>query len=167
MLVRRFRALGPPGHQPFPLALPGLLIVRLLPPALPTHQCARYNPPLLRMDQHIVNHIDIAAQDEDADAEEAVSPSTEEGPILRLSLFKSLTRLCLILVLFLQLYVTGVDGKVSEKTTGKVSTHGPRGSRRERWRASKGMTPRPRLRGMSRQGTAASRYKPGRSHRRR
>ena len=40
------------------------------------------------MDQHFVNHIDIAAQDEDAGAEETVSPSTEEGPMLRLSLFK-------------------------------------------------------------------------------
>jgi hypothetical protein len=41
------------------------------------------------MDQHIVNHIDIAAQDEDADAEETLSPSTEEGPISRLSLFQN------------------------------------------------------------------------------
>ncbi|KAH9999421.1 hypothetical protein BJV77DRAFT_1058440 [Russula vinacea] len=49
----------------------------------------------------------------------------------------------------------------------EISTHGPRGSRRERWRASKGMTPRPKSRGMNRQGTVASRHKPGRSHRRR
>jgi len=83
--------------------------------------------------------VDMLAQDEGADAEETLSPSTEEG----------------------------VDGKASEKMTGKVLTHGPRGSRRERWRASKGMTPRPRSRGINRQGTAASRYKPGRSHRRR
>jgi len=85
--------------------------------------------------------VDMPAEDEDADAdaEDTVSPSTEEG----------------------------VDGKASEKTTGKISTHGPRGSRRERWRISKGMTPRPRSRGLNRQGTTASRYKPGRSHRRR
>lgn len=62
----------------------------------------------------------------------------------------------------------GVDGRASEKPAGKkISTHGPRGSRREQWRASKGMEPRPKSRGMNRQGTAASRYKSGRSHRRR
>ncbi|KAF8485025.1 hypothetical protein DFH94DRAFT_258602 [Russula ochroleuca] len=61
----------------------------------------------------------------------------------------------------------GLDVKTSEKPTGKISTHGPRGSRRERWRTSKGMTPRPKSRGMNRQGTVASRHKPGRSHRRR
>ncbi|KAI0303139.1 hypothetical protein BC826DRAFT_903614 [Russula brevipes] len=61
-----------------------------------------------------------------------------------------------------------VDGRASEKPAGKkISTHGPRGSRREQWRASKGMEPRPKSRGMNRQGTAASRYKSGRSHRRR
>ena len=42
------------------------------------------------MDQHTINHINIAAEDQDADAEETVSPSAEEGPILRLSLFKTL-----------------------------------------------------------------------------
>jgi len=61
----------------------------------------------------------------------------------------------------------GLDGKTSEKSTGKISTHGPRGSRREHWRASKGMTPRPKSRGMNRQGTVASRHKSGRAHRRR
>ncbi|KAI0285037.1 hypothetical protein BGY98DRAFT_1087334 [Russula aff. rugulosa BPL654] len=63
----------------------------------------------------------------------------------------------------------GIDGgrKTSEKSTGKISTHGPRGSRRERWRASKGMTPRPKSRGMNGQGTIAARRKPGRAHRRR
>ncbi|KAN0127056.1 hypothetical protein V8E52_000696 [Russula decolorans] len=63
----------------------------------------------------------------------------------------------------------GTDGgrKTSEKSTGKISTHGPRGSRRERWRVSKGMTPRPKSRGMNGQGTIAARRKPGRAHRRR
>ncbi|KAF8505511.1 hypothetical protein F5888DRAFT_443240 [Russula emetica] len=63
----------------------------------------------------------------------------------------------------------GIDGgrKTSEKSTGKISTHGPRESRRERWRVSKGMTPRPKSRGMNKQGTIAARRKPGRAHRRR
>ncbi|KAH9963181.1 hypothetical protein BC827DRAFT_1193896 [Russula dissimulans] len=84
--------------------------------------------------------LDVDIPVEDADAEMAASPTTE-----------------------------GVDGKPSENSTGKkkISTHGPRGSRREQWRASKGMTPRPKSRGTNRQGTLASRYKPGRSHRRR
>ncbi|KAI0254293.1 hypothetical protein BJV78DRAFT_1121592 [Lactifluus subvellereus] len=59
------------------------------------------------------------------------------------------------------------DGTAPQKFTGKISTHGPRGSRRECWRVSKGMAPRSKSRGMNRQGTAAARYKPGRSHRRR
>jgi len=62
----------------------------------------------------------------------------------------------------------GIDGgKTSEKSTGKISTHGPKQSRRERWRVSKGMTPRPKSRGMNRQGTIAARRKSGRAHRRR
>lgn len=63
----------------------------------------------------------------------------------------------------------GIDGgrETSEKSSGKISTHGPRGSRRERWRVSKGMTPRPKSRGMNGQGTIAARRKPGRAHRRR
>jgi len=63
----------------------------------------------------------------------------------------------------------GMDGerKTAEKSTEKISTHGPRGSRRERWRVSKGMTPRPKSRGMNGQGTIAARRKPGRAHRRR
>jgi len=83
--------------------------------------------------------LDVDIPVEDADAEMAGSPITE-----------------------------GLDGKPSENSTGKkISTHGPRGSRREQWRASKGMAPRPKSRGMNKQGTIASRYKPGRSHRRR
>ncbi|KAI0301804.1 hypothetical protein B0F90DRAFT_1667668 [Multifurca ochricompacta] len=61
----------------------------------------------------------------------------------------------------------GVNGKGSQKSMGRISTHGPRGSRREQWRASKGMIPRPKSRGMNGQGIIAARYKPGRSHRRR
>jgi len=63
----------------------------------------------------------------------------------------------------------GIDGgrRTPEKSTGKISTHGPRESRRERWRVSKGMTPRPKSRGMNGQGTIAARRKPGRAHRRR
>ncbi|VDC06933.1 unnamed protein product [Peniophora sp. CBMAI 1063] len=51
--------------------------------------------------------------------------------------------------------------------TKKISTHGPRNSRREQWRLSKGMAPRPKARGMNRQGGIASKTKPGRSKRRR
>jgi hypothetical protein len=61
---------------------------------------------------------------------------------------------------------TVIEG-VAQKFKGKVSTHGPRGSRREQWRVSKGMTPRAKSRGMNRQGLAAARYKSGRPHRRR
>lgn len=50
---------------------------------------------------------------------------------------------------------------------GLVSTHGPRGSRREEWRKSKGMDPVPKRRGMNRQGGLAARRKAGRPSRRR
>ncbi|KAF9563684.1 hypothetical protein CPC08DRAFT_705818 [Agrocybe pediades] len=49
----------------------------------------------------------------------------------------------------------------------KVSTHGPRGSRREEWRKSKGLTPRQTPHGMNRQGGVAAKRKAGRSKRRR
>ncbi|PPQ95516.1 hypothetical protein CVT26_008544 [Gymnopilus dilepis] len=49
----------------------------------------------------------------------------------------------------------------------RVSTHGPRGSRREEWRKSKGMAARPNPHGMNRQGSVAARRKAGRSKRRR
>ncbi|KAF7331927.1 hypothetical protein MKEN_00073000 [Mycena kentingensis (nom. inval.)] len=49
----------------------------------------------------------------------------------------------------------------------KISTHGPRGSRREEWRLSKGMSARPTAKGMNRQGQVAARRKAGRSKRRR
>ena len=47
------------------------------------------------------------------------------------------------------------------------STHGPRGSRREEWRKSKGMPIRPAVKGMNRQGGVAARRKAGRTKRRR
>ena len=49
----------------------------------------------------------------------------------------------------------------------RISTHGPRRSRREEWRTSKGMTPRPSKTAMNRQGGVAARRKAGRSKRRR
>ncbi|KAI0650053.1 hypothetical protein C8Q79DRAFT_942130 [Trametes meyenii] len=52
-------------------------------------------------------------------------------------------------------------------STGKISTHGPRNSRREQWRLSKGLPARPKTKGMNRQGSVAARRKAGRSHRRR
>ncbi|KAI1792882.1 hypothetical protein LXA43DRAFT_972227 [Ganoderma leucocontextum] len=49
----------------------------------------------------------------------------------------------------------------------KISTHGPRNSRHEQWRASKGLPARPKGKAMNRQGGVAARRKAGRSHRRR
>ncbi|KAF7301439.1 hypothetical protein MIND_00709200 [Mycena indigotica] len=49
----------------------------------------------------------------------------------------------------------------------RVSTHGPRGSRREEWRLSKGLPARPTSKGMNRQGGIAAKRKAGRSKRRR
>ncbi|KAM5535671.1 hypothetical protein V8D89_010658 [Ganoderma adspersum] len=49
----------------------------------------------------------------------------------------------------------------------KISTHGPRNSRREQWRASQGLPARAKANGMNRQGGVAARRKAGRSHRRR
>ncbi|TDL29317.1 hypothetical protein BD410DRAFT_779689 [Rickenella mellea] len=62
-----------------------------------------------------------------------------------------------------------VDGNEDAQSapTGKISTHGPRGSRRENWRASKGMAARPKSKGMNRQGGIAAVRKAGRSKRRR
>ncbi|KAJ7781453.1 hypothetical protein B0H16DRAFT_1498436 [Mycena metata] len=53
------------------------------------------------------------------------------------------------------------------ESSKKISTHGPRGSRREEWRTSKGLTARPSATGMNRQGGVAARRKAGRSKRRR
>ncbi|KAL0949575.1 hypothetical protein HGRIS_009624 [Hohenbuehelia grisea] len=49
----------------------------------------------------------------------------------------------------------------------KVSTHGPRGSRRDDWRASKGLPVRPSRHSTNRQGVPTARRKAGRSKRRR
>jgi len=57
------------------------------------------------------------------------------------------------------------DNKETSDT--KISTHGPRNSRREHWRASKGLKPRPKSPGMNRQGGLAAIRKAGRSKRRR
>ncbi|KAH9045674.1 hypothetical protein EDB85DRAFT_1907847 [Lactarius pseudohatsudake] len=63
---------------------------------------------------------------------------------------------------------TVIEGvEAAQKFKGKVSTHGPRGSRREQWRVSKGMAPRAKSKGMNRQGATAARYKSGRPQRRR
>lgn len=51
--------------------------------------------------------------------------------------------------------------------TKKVSTHGPRGSRHEEWRKSKGLNPRPSVNSTNRQGVPSGRRKAGRSKRRR
>ncbi|KAG7448993.1 uncharacterized protein BT62DRAFT_917667 [Guyanagaster necrorhizus] len=49
----------------------------------------------------------------------------------------------------------------------RISTHGRRGSRREEWRLSKGLSSRPKSKGMNRQGGLAAVRRPGRSKRRR
>ena len=54
-----------------------------------------------------------------------------------------------------------------ESQPPRQSTHGPRGSRREEWRKSKGMPIRPTGKGMNRQGGVAARRKAGRAKRRR
>ena len=61
------------------------------------------------------------------------------------------------------------SGSAGPSTEGakRISTHGPRGSRREQWRLSKGMPARPQAKGMNRQGGIAAKRKAGRSHRRR
>ncbi|KAJ7086674.1 hypothetical protein C8R44DRAFT_820765 [Mycena epipterygia] len=59
-----------------------------------------------------------------------------------------------------------VDAGGSKKSE-RISTHGPRGSRREDWRTSKGLAARPSPTGMNRQGGVAARRKAGRSKRRR
>ncbi|KAF9468959.1 hypothetical protein BDZ94DRAFT_1279464 [Collybia nuda] len=56
---------------------------------------------------------------------------------------------------------------VDVETSKRISTHGTRGSRREEWRASKGLVARPARDAMNRQGGIAGRRKAGRSKRRR
>ncbi|OJA15309.1 hypothetical protein AZE42_00953 [Rhizopogon vesiculosus] len=59
------------------------------------------------------------------------------------------------------------DAANSSVKSSRVSTHGPRNSRREEWRKSKGMTPVPKSTRMNRQGLPAARRKSGRPSRRR
>ncbi|KIJ70307.1 hypothetical protein HYDPIDRAFT_105005 [Hydnomerulius pinastri MD-312] len=61
----------------------------------------------------------------------------------------------------------GADQSQLKEGSSSVSTHGPRGSRREQWRKSKGMDPVPKRHGMNRQGGLAARRKAGRPSRRR
>ncbi|ESK97489.1 hypothetical protein Moror_17668 [Moniliophthora roreri MCA 2997] len=63
----------------------------------------------------------------------------------------------------MQMDTTPIDAESSKR----ISTHGPRGSRREEWRLSKGLSARPKSKGMNRQGGVAARRKAGRSKRRR
>lgn len=64
-------------------------------------------------------------------------------------------------------YSLGADTTTMQVDEKKVSTHGPRNSRREEWRLSKGLTAFPTSKGMNRQGGLAAKRKPGRSQRRR
>ncbi|KAG6335305.1 hypothetical protein ID866_3789 [Astraeus odoratus] len=57
--------------------------------------------------------------------------------------------------------------KTPTSTSTHISTHGPRGSRREEWRKSKGMDAIPKRKGMNRQGGLAARRRAGRPSRRR
>ncbi|KAJ3723214.1 hypothetical protein F5878DRAFT_623853 [Lentinula raphanica] len=57
--------------------------------------------------------------------------------------------------------------KTESFSSTRISTHGPRGSRREEWRLSKGLSAQPSRKGMNRQGGIAARRKAGRSKRRR
>lgn len=59
-----------------------------------------------------------------------------------------------------------VDG-AQQSSSERISTHGPRNSRREEWRKSKGLAPIPSRHGMNRQGGIAARRKAGRPSRRR
>ncbi|KIK48785.1 hypothetical protein CY34DRAFT_797941 [Suillus luteus UH-Slu-Lm8-n1] len=59
------------------------------------------------------------------------------------------------------------DSVKSSTNPSRVSTHGPRNSRREEWRKSKGMMPVPKSTRMNRQGLPAARRKSGRPSRRR
>ncbi|GBE79265.1 hypothetical protein SCP_0204630 [Sparassis crispa] len=60
-----------------------------------------------------------------------------------------------------------LDSGSSTDAAKLISTHGPRGSRHEEWRASKGMAPRSQSRGINRQGGVKARRKAGRPQRRR
>ncbi|KAE9399035.1 hypothetical protein BT96DRAFT_1019784 [Gymnopus androsaceus JB14] len=60
-----------------------------------------------------------------------------------------------------------VDNSTESSSSKRISTHGPRGSRREEWRLSKGLTAQPERKGMNKQGGISARRKAGRSKRRR
>jgi len=59
-----------------------------------------------------------------------------------------------------------MDVDKTSKST-KINTHGPRNSRREEWRVSKGMSARPARKGVNRQGDISARRNAGRPKRRR
>lgn len=54
----------------------------------------------------------------------------------------------------------------TSESSKRVSTHGPRNSRRDEWRRSKGLPPKKSI-GMNKQGGIAAKRRAGRSHRRR
>lgn len=60
-----------------------------------------------------------------------------------------------------------MDVEPPATSSQRISTHGPRNSGREVWRVSKGLSARPKSRGMNRQGGSAARRNAGRAHRRR
>jgi len=64
---------------------------------------------------------------------------------------------------------SGSDAMDIDKTSKstKVDTHGPRNSRREQWRVSKGMCSQPGRKGTNRQGSLSARRHAGRPKRRR
>ncbi|KAL5488127.1 hypothetical protein ACEPAI_6235 [Sanghuangporus weigelae] len=59
------------------------------------------------------------------------------------------------------------NSSLAPKPEKKVSTHGMRMSRRAEWRMSKGLPPRPKSRGMNRQGGIRAKSRAGRAQRRR
>ncbi|KAH8106236.1 hypothetical protein BXZ70DRAFT_426096 [Cristinia sonorae] len=58
-------------------------------------------------------------------------------------------------------------GASSSSSIKRISTSGPRNSGREQWRLAHGLTAKPKIKGMNRQGGIAARRRAGRSHRRR
>jgi len=66
-----------------------------------------------------------------------------------------------------QMELDGGAQSSAKSADARISTHGPRNSRREEWRKSKGLAPRPKAQGANRQGVVVARRKPGRASRRR
>ena len=60
-----------------------------------------------------------------------------------------------------------VEMQIEQTVSKKVSTHGPRSSRRDEWRASKGLPPRRRSDIVNRQGLLGAKRHAGRAKRRR